>query len=90
MSKTIKETKEALAFVIAVIEIVAPELKDGFQPVKDLSVIVGKLSQPESIAKLEAAIQGAGDIPAEASDVGFGEGFELLALVLAAVKKLAA
>ena len=90
MSKTIKETEEALAFVVTLVEVIAPELKDGFQPVKDVSVILGKLSLPENVAKLQAAIDGAGEIPAEAADFGFGESFKLLTLFLAAFKKLAA
>lgn len=87
MAQGIKETKEALAFVVALIEAVAPELKDGFQ-VADVSTVVSKLALPENIAKLEAAVQGANLIGAEAQDIGIGEGFELLALVLGALKKI--
>lgn len=87
MAQGIKETKEALAFVVTLVEIVAPELKDGFQG-KDLEAIVSKLALPENIAKLEAAVQGANLIGVEAQDIGVGEGFELLALLLGALKKL--
>lgn len=89
MAQGIKETKEALAFVVTLVEVVEPELKDGFQG-KDLGAIVSKLALPENVAKLEAAIKDAGLIGAEASDIGIGEGFELLALLLSALKKLGA
>ena len=87
--RSIKETKEALAFAIVVTEIIAAELADGFQPLKDVSAAVNKLSTPENIAKLQAAVDGAPDIDDELKDTNLGEKFELLTLFLAAFRKIA-
>jgi len=85
----IKELKEALVYGFAVAGAILAEGKDGFQPA-DLGKVIDKLLSDESVVKLKAAIEGAGEISEEAKNVDLWEGIELGRFVLAEVKALSA
>jgi hypothetical protein len=90
MSKSIKETKEVVAFIECLGVILAGELQDGFQPLEDVPAALGKLALPENVKKLQDAVQGSGDVVDELKDTSYGEAIEFLFLFLAAVKKIKA
>ena len=85
----IKETKEALVLGFALAQIIKDLSKDGFQ-VSDTVACAEKLLSDEVVGKIRAAVEGAGQIPAEAGDVDLFEGLELAKLAIAELKKLAA
>ncbi len=71
----IKETKEAVQFGVALVNIVDNELRDGFQ-VTDVFALVPVLT------KAPAAISGASEIPAEIKDMDLDERRELAAVIM--------
>lgn len=89
MAKGTKELKEALVYGFVVAAIVLQEAKDGVQIGKDSLAVIEKLGSDENLAKLKAALEGAGEIVDEAKDTGLWEGIDLGRFILAEVKKLA-
>lgn len=83
----IKETKEALAAVMAVGGFVCVRLKDGAD-FSDLGALVTKLVMDEQFRGLiEEAAKGYDKIPSEIKDLDIAEAMELVQGVLAAFKK---
>lgn len=85
----IKETKEALVGVNELSIALIGTLKDGFQPVKDVTELYAKLAaDPVVSAKLMDAYANIGAVPAEVKDLDVAEGMELAGVQLAYVPKL--
>jgi len=89
MAKGIKETKEALVLGFAIAGLLKGQLADGFQPADVLKIVEGALTE-EFVAKVKAAIEGIGEVGAEAADIDLFEGLELAKFAIAELKKLAA
>ena len=77
MAEGIKETKELVIGVSAIVKDVLARTKDGLQP-EDVDGVVKRLQEDEEFARLVAeAIIGAHKIPAEIKDISISEGAEL-------------
>lgn len=87
MAHGIKETKEAVVLGFALAKLLKGHLADGFQPSDVLKIVEGALS-PEFVAQIKLAVEGIGQVPAEAADVDLFEALELARFVLAEIKKL--
>lgn len=86
----IKEAKEALVGVNELAICLAERLKDGVG-VDDMVALFMKLqSDDEFKAKLAAAADGIGAVPAELKDLSLAEGMELAVVQIAYVPKLLA
>lgn len=86
--KGIQETKEALVGINELSLAVAKALKDGFQPIKDGLDIYEAIKTPEVSAKLAAALDKIGEVPAELSDCDLVESVELVTVQASYVPKL--
>lgn len=84
----IKETKEVLVLGFAIAKLLKGHLADGFQPADVLKIVEGALT-PEFIAQVKLAVEGLGEVPAEAKDVDLFEGLELAKFIISEVKKFA-
>jgi len=84
----LKETKEMMVMGFALAAMLKGELKDGFQ-VADLMAILEKGLTPEFMAMVKMAVEGMGEIPAEAKDLDLFEGLELVKFCIGEIKKLA-
>lgn len=88
MEKGIKESKEAIIGLLVIGGVVAKELKDGFQ-VQDLIDVFSAINgDAERKAKVEAALAGVGEIPAEVKDLDWVEGIELLVGIAPEIRSL--
>lgn len=73
----IKETKEAGLGLIAVVDLIVAQLKDGAQAA-DLVAIASKIMADEALkAELLAAVSGWSQIPVECKDIDVAEVLEL-------------
>lgn len=88
-STGIKELKEVVILGFALAGIVKELAKDGLQP-SDALALAEKLTAPEVVAKIQAAVEGVAALPAEAADFSLVEGLELSRYVIGEIKKLAA
>jgi hypothetical protein len=89
MEKGIKETKEMLLGVFAIVEALGPILKDGFQAGKDLpAMFVEFQSNDELRSKITAAVEKANEVPLEMKDLSLKETIELLTAILPEVTKV--
>lgn len=85
----IKETEELIVGLAALAHAVVAQVKDGVQ-FKDAQELIEKVLLDEVLsAKLTAAFQGVGQVPAEAADLSWLEGIMLGKLVLGEVKSVA-
>jgi hypothetical protein len=82
-----KETKEALVAVNELAVILVKALKDGFQPVQDGMEIYEAIKTPEVMAKLQAAADQIGQVPAELKDLDITEDSELAIVQLSYLPK---
>jgi hypothetical protein len=83
----IKETKEAIAAVMAVGGFVCKRLSDGAD-LSDLAALAGKLfSDAEFRAVLEAGATGYDKIPSELKELDFKESIELIDAIMVAFKR---
>lgn len=74
----IKETKELLIGVNELSIVLVGLLKDGAQ-VSDAAALIEKMkSDPEFMAKLQAAYDKINEVPAEIKDLNLAEGLELV------------
>ena len=84
----IKETKEAVQGLLAVSSFLAVRLKDG-AGVDDAAALVQKLMMDDEFKKvLEAAVEGAKQIPAEVKDLSLAESLELALVGVGGVKDI--
>ena len=85
----INETKQALIGVMVLGEVVAKELKNGFQFPGDLVAVFAAIQADEvKKAKLEAAIADIQKVPAELKDVSVAELIELASAVISELPAL--
>lgn len=85
----VKEIKEVIDGSAALVVAVAKKLKDGFQA-SDVSELISEVLKGDSElkAKLQAAIDGIGQVPAEAADISILEGLSLGSHVLGKIKEV--
>lgn len=76
----IKETKEAVQAILAVSKFVAARAKDGVGADDGIALVQKLITDAEFKAVLEAAVDGAKQIPAEVKDLSLSESVELLVL----------
>jgi hypothetical protein len=86
-----KETQEAINGLLALAAVLAVHLRDGFQAEKDLPALWEEFkNNTELNEKLQAAYEGAGQVPAELEDLSTAEGISLVMGSSEAVLKLVA
>ena len=84
----IKETKEALVGVNELAIVIAKHLKDGAQASDIMAVVDEFKTNPELMAKLEAARDNIAAVPEEIKDISWLEGGELVVTQVSYVPKL--
>lgn len=88
MEHGVKETKELLTGVFAVVKVISVELKNGFQ-ISDLIAGFNAIqNDPIKKAQLEVALKDIKEVPAEVKDVNLAEGIELAMHVISEVPSL--
>jgi hypothetical protein len=84
----VKETKELLTGLFALVKVLGVELKDGFQ-VSDLIASFNAIqNDPVKKAAVEAALKDIKEVPVEVKDVSLAEGIELAMHVISEVPSL--
>lgn len=74
----IKESKEAMTMGNALAHLVMRHLKDGLQPISDVTAIIGELLSNDELKEIvKAGIDGIGQVDDEALDLDGYEGVEL-------------
>lgn len=86
----IKETKEVLVVGFAVAKILAEQVKDGVQGKDALALLQTLLTDTAFQAKVQNAIVGIQNVPAEMKDISIFEGLELGQFALGQVKEIGA
>lgn len=83
----VSQTKEALIAVVKLGKVLAVLAKDGIDW-SDAAALASKIVGDEALrGALVAAVEGAGNIPAEMKDISFEEGIELAVALIAALKE---
>lgn len=88
MQHGVKETKELLSGLFALVKVLGIELKNGFQ-VSDLIAAFNAIqADPVKKAAIEAALKDIKEVPEEVKDVNLAEGIELAMHVISEVPAL--
>lgn len=77
----VKETKEALLGLMALLSAMADSFKDGVQAT-DISIVIAKMTQEPLKGKILAAYNGIDQVPSEAKDLELMEVISLLPEVM--------
>lgn len=81
----VSQTKEAVVALVKLGKVLAELAKDGIDW-KDGAALASKIVTDEAFrGTLVAAVEGAGNIPAELKDINFEEGIELAMAVIAEI-----
>lgn len=90
MANGIKETKEVVLGVMALVKVVAKELKDGFQVMDLVAAFSAIQADPVKKAALEAALKDIGDVPEEIKDASLAEWIEVAVVLISELPSLLA
>lgn len=85
----IQETKEAIVGLNEMAIALIGVFKDGVQPVQDFSELFAKYQKdPELKAKIDAAVKGIQNVPAELAELSLTETAELVGIQVTYVPKI--